>query len=52
MQKLSDRLELCKPGTRIVTITRGLSSPAFEPISVSPVQMGWGQATANAYRRI
>lgn len=51
MQKLSDKLETCKPGTRIVTITRGLSSPAFESVSVTPVQMGWGQATANAYRR-
>lgn len=52
MQKLSDRLELCKSGTRIVTITRGLSSPAFEPLGVTACQMGWGQATANAYRRI
>ncbi len=52
MQKLSDKLESCKPGTRIVTITRGLSSPAFESVSVTPIQMGWGQATANAYRRI
>ncbi len=51
MQKLSDKLETCTSGTRIVTITRGLSSPAFESISVTPVQMGWGQATANAYRR-
>lgn len=51
MQKLSDKLEACRPGTRIVTITRGLSSPAFEQMSVTPCQMGWGQATANAYRR-
>lgn len=51
MQKLSDKQETCKPGARIVTITRGLSSPAFEPIGVTPCQMGWGQATANAYRR-
>lgn len=51
MQKLSDKLETCKPGTRIVTITRGFSSPAFEPTGVIPVQMGWGQATANAYIR-
>ncbi len=51
MQKLSDKLEACKPGTRIVTITRGLSSPAFESVSVTPVQMGWGQATANTYIR-
>lgn len=51
MQKLSDKLETCKPGARIVTITRGLSSPAFDPISVTPCQMSWGQATANAYIR-
>lgn len=51
MQKLSDKLEACKPGTRIVTITRGLSSPAFESVSMTPCQMGWGQATANLYRR-
>lgn len=51
MQQLSDKLEACKPGTRIVTITRGLSSPAFRHISSTPCQMGWGQATANAYCR-
>lgn len=52
MQKLSDRLETCaKPGARIVTITRGLSAPCFEPIGCSPCQMGWGQATVNAYRK-
>ncbi|NOS67709.1 MAG: SAM-dependent methyltransferase [Candidatus Peribacteraceae bacterium] len=51
MQKLSDKLESCKPGTRIVTVTRALSSPAFESVGVSPVQMGWGQATANVYLR-
>ncbi|MBI2635977.1 SAM-dependent methyltransferase [Candidatus Peregrinibacteria bacterium] len=52
MQKLSDKLETCKPGARIVTITRGLSSPEFELLSVTPCQMGWGQATANAYIRL
>lgn len=51
MQKLSDKLEDCKPGTRIVTITRGLGSPAFELTGVTPIQMGWGQATANTYIR-
>ena len=51
MQRLSDVLETLKPGTRIVTITRGLSSPAFEPLSVTTCQMGWGQATVNAYQR-
>ena len=52
MQRLSDKLEEeCRPGTRIVTITRGLSSPAFEPVTVSTCQMGWGTATANVYRR-
>ncbi len=52
MQRLSDTLEKCKPGARIITITRGLSSPAFQPIGTSMCQMGWGQATINAYRRI
>lgn len=51
MKRLSDKLEECKPGTRIVTITRGLSSSAFEPVSVSSCQMGWGTATVNVYRR-
>jgi G3E family GTPase len=51
MQKLSDRLEKCKSGARIITITRGLSSPAFSLIGTSPCQMGWGQATINAYIR-
>ena len=51
MQRLSDKLEECKPGTRIATITRGLSSPVFEPVSVSTCQMGWGTATVNVYRR-
>ena len=52
MQRLSDALERCKSGTRIVTITRGLSSPAFESIGTAACQMGWGQATINAYRRM
>lgn len=52
MQKLSDRLEHCKPGARIVTITRGLSSPSFEPIGTSSCQMGWGMATINAYKKL
>lgn len=51
MQRLSDKLESCNPGTRIITVTRGLSSPAFEPTSVAACQMGWGQATLNVYRR-
>lgn len=51
MQRLSDKLETCKSGTRIVTVTRPLSSPAFEPLSVAACQMGWGQATLNVYRR-
>ena len=51
MQQLSDVLENLKPGTRIVTITRGLNSPAFEPVSTSSCQMGWGQATVNVYKR-
>lgn len=52
MQNLSDALELCKPGTRIVTITRGLTSPAFKSIGTSMCEMGWGQATINAYVRV
>lgn len=52
MQKFSESAEAtCRPGTRIVTITRTLSSPAFELVATSPVQMGWGQATANVYIR-
>ena len=51
MQKLSLKLEQCKSGARIVTITRGLSSPTFEPLGATSCQMGWGQATANCYRR-
>lgn len=51
MQRLSDKLEACKSGTRILTVTRGLSSPTFEPLSVAACQMGWGQATLNVYRR-
>jgi SAM-dependent methyltransferase len=51
MQRLSDSLESLKPGTRIVTITRGLSSPSFELVGTSMCQMGWGQATANVYRK-
>ena len=51
MQRLSDKLETCKPGTRIVTVTRPLNSSAFEPLSVAACEMGWGQATLNVYRR-
>ncbi len=49
MQKLSEKLEECKKGARIVTITRGLSSPHCTLVSVTPCLMGWGQATANLY---
>ena len=52
MEKFSDHLETVKPGTRIVTITRGLFSPAFEQIANSTCEMGWGKATVNVYRRI
>lgn len=51
MQRLSDKLEACRPGTRIVTVTRGLPSDVFEPLGASACQMGWGQATLNVYRR-
>ena len=52
MQKFEESLSTLKPGTRVATITRGLSSSNFELTGVSTCQMGWGQATINAYRKL
>jgi hypothetical protein len=52
MNKISQKLEACKPGTRVMTITKGLTSPQFELVSAAPIRMGWGEATMYLYKKL
>lgn len=51
MEQISRKLEACKPGTRVVTVTKGLISPEFELVHSTPFRMGWGEATMCFYVR-
>lgn len=51
MDQISKKLEACKPGTRVVTVTKGLTSPEFELVNSTPFRLGWGEATLCFYRR-
>ncbi len=51
MDRISKKLEACKPGTRVVTVTKGLTSPEFELTHTTPFRMAWGEATLCFYKR-
>jgi ubiquinone/menaquinone biosynthesis C-methylase UbiE len=51
MDRMSKKLEECKPGTRVVTVTKGLTSPEFELTQTTPFRMAWGEATLCFYKR-
>jgi hypothetical protein len=52
MNRISVMLEKCKPGTRVMTITKGLTSPQFELVQSAPIRMGWGEATMYLYKKL
>ena len=51
MDQISKKLEACKPGTRVITVTKGLTSPEFDLTHSTPFRLGWGEATLCFYRR-
>jgi SAM-dependent methyltransferase len=51
MNRLATKLETLKPGSRVITVTKNLTSPEFELLGSMPVTMAWGQATAWMHRR-
>ncbi|MBI2635978.1 SAM-dependent methyltransferase [Candidatus Peregrinibacteria bacterium] len=51
MDQISKKLEACKPGTRVITVTKGLTSPEFDLVHSAPYRLGWGEATLCFYRR-
>lgn len=52
MQRLTEHCEKLKPGARVVTITKGITSPQFETVASFTVHMAWGDATACIYKKI
>ena len=51
MDRISKKLEACKSGTRVITVTKGLTSPEFDLLHTTPFRLGWGEATLCFYRR-
>jgi SAM-dependent methyltransferase len=51
MQRLTNSCLHLKPGSRVVTVTKGLRSDEFELYHSQPQRMGWGDATMFFYRR-
>lgn len=51
MARISQKLETLKPGSRVITVTKGLVSPEFELMGSVPYRLGWGEATVCFYRR-
>ena len=51
MDQISKKLEGCKPGTRVITVTKGLTSPEFDLVHSTPFRLGWGEATLCFYKR-
>ena len=45
MSRISSKLETLKPGSRVITVTKGLVSPAFTSIGSTLYRLGWGEAT-------
>lgn len=53
MNQLSEKLaNSLRSGARVITVTKGLTSPAFEPLGSTPFRMAWGDATVLFYRKI
>lgn len=52
MNRLVQRLTSLKPGARIITATKHITSPAFELIHSKFYRMGWGEANIYIYKRL
>ena len=52
MEKLTKKIELTKPGTRIITLTKKFKSDKLEKIHSDTHAMSWGNTTVMIYRRI
>lgn len=50
--QLIRKLELLKPGARVITVTKNLLSPYFAQEHVDSLRMGWGEATVYYYKRV
>lgn len=51
MGRVSELAERLKPGSFVVTFTKGLESPAFEVMERKRYRMSWGPATVFIHRR-
>lgn len=52
MNRLVRHLTSLKPGARVITATKHISSPAFELIHSKFYRMGWGEANIYIYKRL
>ena len=52
MKQLSQRFSCLKPGARIITITKNISSPCLELIHNKSYKMDWGNAEVYIYKRV
>jgi len=51
MALLIKKLSCLKPGARVITVTKTLSSPAFRLVHSQPYKMSWGDANIYVYKR-
>ena len=47
---VESKLLRLKAGSRVIMLTKELSSPRFEKVHRELVNMGWGQCTARIYK--
>lgn len=52
MESLSKKLECIKKGAQVITVTKTISSNAFQEIKHEDVNMSWGKATVYYYEKI
>ncbi len=52
MDGITDRFNQFKDGARIITISKGITSPCYEAMGSMTVDMAWGTATAYMYRKV
>ncbi len=53
MNRLSEKLaQSLRSGARVITVTKGLTHPAFESLGSVPFRLAWGDATVLFYRKI
>ena len=52
MDGITARFNQLKAGARVITVSKGLTSPLFVPIATQTTQMAWGTATAPKRHRI